>query len=228
MATLLSIAVPGENYADGSQVTRLAGNRELVFPHSLVVNDSGKRVGNEAFFQDIAPKLKEFDTYRHRFINIPCFLIFDQSLIETFSFAGMPPGETEGLEWVARGNSLSELAQRLNMPAAELESTVARFNEQARQGKDEDFGRPAHTLGPMEKPPFYGVELVTTALSSAGIIINTDGQVMHVTGRPIPGLYASGNAAAFLDIGAGYQSGMSLMHGMIFGYLAAQHMAQQA
>ena len=37
-------------------------------------------------------------------------------------------------------------------------------------------------------------------------------------GHAIAGLYAAGNAAAPLDIGAGYQSGLSNLRGMIGGF----------
>jgi 3-oxosteroid 1-dehydrogenase len=44
-----------------------------------------------------------------------------------------------------------------------------------------------------------------------------------VRGKPIAGLYAVGNAAAPLDIGAGYQSGVSNLRGLVGGYVAAKH-----
>jgi succinate dehydrogenase/fumarate reductase flavoprotein subunit len=50
---------------------------------------------------------------------------------------------------------------------------------------------------------------------------------MHVRGRPIPGLYAVGNSAAPLDIGAGYQSGLSNLRGLVGGYLAGRHAASR-
>jgi 3-oxosteroid 1-dehydrogenase len=49
-----------------------------------------------------------------------------------------------------------------------------------------------------------------------------------VRGRPIEGLYAVGNSAAPLDIGAGYQSGLSNLRGMVFGYRAALHAAARS
>jgi len=60
---------------------------------------------------------------------------------------------------------------------------------------------------------------------SAGLLTNRHGQVLHVRGHAIPGLYATGNAAAFVDYGAGYQAGLSLARGMTFSYLAVRHMA---
>ncbi len=52
-----------------------------------------------------------FETWgEHRFTNIPCYLIFDQDLLETYSFVGRPPSATEGLDWVAQDDTLAELA----------------------------------------------------------------------------------------------------------------------
>jgi 3-oxosteroid 1-dehydrogenase len=45
---------------------------------------------------------------------------------------------------------------------------------------------------------------------------------VHARGRLIPGLFAVGNAAAPVDIGAGYQSGISNLRGLVGGWLAAR------
>ena len=77
-------------------------------------------------------------------------------------------------------------------------------------------------LGPVSEPPFCGVRLYPTGAGSGGLLTDSNARVMHVRGRPIPGLYACGNAAAPTAYGAGYQAGLTLMGGMIFGYLAAR------
>ncbi|MGH6742876.1 MAG: FAD-binding protein, partial [Bradyrhizobium sp.] len=129
--------------------------------------------------------------------------------------------------------------------AAGLEATIKRFNTFAKNGVDEDFhrgekfwstghpiGRDGVTnpsLGTLLEPPFYGIEEHPSAFASAGLVANSHGQVMHLRNRPIPGLYAAGNAAAHTEYGVGYQAGHSLASGMTFGYLAVKHMiAQQA
>jgi 3-oxosteroid 1-dehydrogenase len=48
--------------------------------------------------------------------------------------------------------------------------------------------------------------------------------VIHQRRRPIPGLYASGNAAASTERGVGYQAGLSLASSMTFSYLAVRDM----
>ena len=108
----------------------------------------------------------------------------------------------------------------------------------AASGVDEDFHRGEHqwklasrprqpgngSLGTVEKPPFYGIELHPASGSSAGLLTDAHARVIHQRRRPIPGLYASGNAAAATEQGIGYQAGLSLAAAMTFSYLAVRHM----
>ena len=59
---------------------------ELFCPHTLIVNRAGKRFADEFFFQGIVPSLRQFDTMKHEYPNIPCYLIFDQQYLNQFSF----------------------------------------------------------------------------------------------------------------------------------------------
>jgi succinate dehydrogenase/fumarate reductase flavoprotein subunit len=226
---MLRLHVPGETDIDGAPTTR--GNYELRMRHGLVVNQRGERIGNEWFFQALGAALHAFDTGgEHRYTNLPCYFIFDQTLIDTYSFAGRPPGATEGLGWVQSGNTLAELAIQLELPSTQLEHTIARFNHHARQGADPDFNREPSSLGPLETPPYYGVKLVTPPVSSGviGVVTDTHGQVTHYqTGDPISGLYACGQVVApDRVLGVGYQAGCQLMWALIFGFLAAERAAR--
>lgn len=239
MAIFLGFRVPGERSGD-PPVFRLAGITDVCRPHTLVVNREGERFADESYFQAILNGLRQFDVWRHRHVNLPCFLIFDQHYADKYPFAGSPAGRPIP-DWVSRAGSLRELASVLGIDGARLEATVRRFNKFAEGGRDEDFGRgtapwgtaltgdphhrPNPNLGPVERPPFYGVRLVVSGVSSAGLLTNRHGQVLHVRGHAIPGLYASGNVAAFVDYGAGYQAGLSLARGMTWSYLAVRHMA---
>jgi hypothetical protein len=55
-------------------------------------------------------------------------------------------------------------------------------------------------------------------------LTNKHAQVLHQRRHPIPGLYASGVAAARTELGAGYQAGLNLASGMTFSCLAIEHM----
>ena len=225
---MVQIHVPGEEHPDGTPVTR--GNYELRMRHGLVVNRHGQRFGNEYFFQALGAQLHAFETWgEHRFVNIPCYLIFDRTLVDTYSFVGLPPGYTAGLAWVPQSETLAELAQHLHVPAPALEATVARFNAHARCGEDPDFHRPSESLGPVETPPFYGLELVSPPVSAGTISLVTTPRaevLHHATRQPIRGLYACGQiVAASLDLGVGYQAGCQLMRALVHGFLAAEHAA---
>ena len=143
---------------------------------------------------------------------------------------------------VARADTISGLAAKLGIDACGLDRTVGRFNGFAATGTDEDFqrgalrwrladrsaeGRKNPSLGALDRPPFYGLELrPSLGTTSAGLLTNADGQVLHQRRHPIAGLYASGVVAARNEIGAGYQAGINLASGMTFSYLAVKHMLQ--
>ena len=118
---------------------------------------------------------------------------------------------------------------------------MERFNSFVTTGVDADFQRgesyfdtyyadaerePSATLGSIEKPPFYALPVYCGAIgSSGGPHTNVNGQIVHVSGRPIPGLYAAGDAAAS-PFGPGYGGpGGPLGHGLTMGYLAGRHAA---
>ena len=217
---------------------RLAGIIELCSPHTLVVNGEGQRFGDESFFPGMIPELTRFDARRHRYANLPCYLIFDQQYVDTYAFLGKPVG-TPMPPWVTRANTSDELAEALGIDGDNLSATAVRFNRFAIAGRDEDFQRGdaawtlakegqregKRSLGTVAVAPFYGIELHPSALSSAGLATDHQARVMDASGKPIPGLYASGNAAARTEYGAGYQAGHSHMSAMTFSYLAVQRLA---
>jgi 3-oxosteroid 1-dehydrogenase len=210
-------------------------------PHTMVVNRAGQRFGDEAYFQALVGAVRQFDVWSHGYPNMPCFVIFDQTFAEKYTFNGEPPG-TPIPDWVNRGDDIADLASSLGIDPKGLAKTIRRFNKHAAKGEDPDFHRGSSSwsrkftgdltniqnpnLGPVAKAPFYGARLVLGGISSAGLMTNPNGQVLHVRGQAIDGLYASGNAAAFTDFGAGYQSGETLMRGMTASYMAIKHMAR--
>jgi 3-oxosteroid 1-dehydrogenase len=227
-----------EEAPGGTAVCRLSGTQELPAPHTIVVNRAGRRFADESFFQAVAPRLREFDVRSREQPNLPCWLIFDATFARAHSFGGRPPGAAIP-HWVARANSIAELAGILGIDQAGLATTVQRFNNDAQRGTDGDHGRgsspwgltrfdPSTTLGPIEEAPFYGIQLHPTALASAGLMADTSARVIHIRGTPIPGLYAVGNAAARTETGSGYQTGFSLTSGLTFGLIAARDLAANA
>ena len=236
LRVMLSYTIPAET-PGGTATSVHVGIVELCSPHTLLVNRHGRRFANETFFQGIVPQLRLFDPGRHEYPNLPAYLIFDAQYLERYSFANRPVGSAVP-RTVARADALSELAVMLGIDAGGLQQTVSRFNGFAKSGVDQDFHRGEHqwklasrpgprgngSIGAVEKPPFYGIELHPAGGSSVGLLTDAHARVIHQRRHAIPGLYASGNVAAATEQGIGYQAGLSLAAAMTFSYLAARHM----
>jgi 3-oxosteroid 1-dehydrogenase len=237
LRVMLSYTIPPET-PGGMPTCVYAGIVELCSPHTMLVNKHGCRFADETFFQGIVPQLRLFDPARHEYANLPAYLIFDAQYLRNYSFANRPVGSAVP-NTVARANTVPELAAKLGIDADQLEKTVRRFNGFVARGADNDFHRGERqwklasakaapringSLGTIEEPPFYGIELRPAGGSSVGLLADARGRVIHQRGHSIPGLYASGNAAAATEQGIGYQAGLSLAASMTFSYLAICHM----
>ena len=231
--------VPGETHLG---VPLWRASWEGGTPHAIWVNANGQRFADESFYRDYLPKTRAWSGTAQAMPNFPPFLVFDQNFRDKYSLGPFLPPMELPEELVMRAPTLRELAVKLRVNAENLEATVARFNGFAEAGVDPDFARGTYpwaammtgdrrrknpNLGPLDKPPFYGLRLhvASVGVNAAGLRTNASAQVMHVRGAPIAGLYAAGNSAAPLDIGAGYQSGLSNLRGMVGGYLAGRHAA---
>ncbi len=133
--------------------------------------------------------------------------------------------------------------------AGNLEATVDRYNGFARRGVDDDFGRGAKrydrlwhsrvwsypnqgtehsleranpTMYPIsENGPYYAILLAPGTLdTNGGPVINAKAQVVDNGGKPIPGLYGSGNCIASPTAGYYYGGGATIAPAITFGYLA--------
>lgn len=240
MGLFYGYRVPGEDQ-EGKPLWR--GSWEGGFPHAIWVNAKGERFGDESFYRDYLPKTRAWDGATQTQPNFPPYLVFDASFREKYPLGTFLPGQDLPEELVARGATLRELASKLGIDGDGLEKTVERFNGFCAEGVDRDFGRGTYpwaakmtgdrdlatnpNLGPLVKAPYYGLklEVASVGINAVGLRTGRDAEVLHVRGHAIPGLYAVGNAAAPLDIGAGYQSGLSNLRGMVGGYRAALHMA---
>ena len=242
LAMFYGYRIPGEE-SDGQPLYR--SSWECGCPHALWVNRAGERFCDESFYKDYQPRLRLWDGQRQTMPNLPPFLVFDQSYRDRYPLGSFMPGQPLPPELAVQADTPRALAQQLGIDGDGLERTLARFNEFARKGEDPDFHKGSRPwsvrltgdqsyknpcLGPVEKPPFYGVRLVpvSVGINSHGLKTNESAQVMHVRGRPIGGLYAVGNSAALLDMGGGYQSGTSNMRAITWGWLAGRHAAGAA
>lgn len=211
-------------------------------PGSIMVNRHGKRFANESQnYNDLARCLQSWDSPNNQTLNTPAHVVFDQSYLERYGILAHRAGQPTP-QYLIEAPTLAALAEKIGVPAENLEATVARFNEHAVQGEDPDFRRgetaydrywgdarnpwPNPSLAPLARGPYYALEVVNGAFGTNGGIA-TDGRarVLDVDGAPIPGLFAVGNATESA-YAAGYPgAGATLGPLMTMGYLAGRTIA---
>ena len=105
---------------------------------------------------------------------------------------------------VEKGNAfiadtLEELADKLGFAGEAKETflaTVARYNELAEKGEDEDFGKLPWHLSKIVKPPFRGFWMGACLLTTEqGILINEKAQAVDDSSEPIEGLFVTGDCS---------------------------------
>jgi succinate dehydrogenase/fumarate reductase flavoprotein subunit len=131
---------------------------------------------------------------------------------------------------VVTAQTISELAEKLSLPAEAMIGAVERYNSSAAAGEDRDFGKAARFLRPIATPPFYGVPLVPAIIGSTafGVEIDATAMVMTPTSRGIAGLYAAGECTGGV-MGTRYVgSGNSLASATVFGRVAGRSAGQYA
>lgn len=210
-------------------------------PNEIVVNREGSRFANETFYPSVAAAVHDLDGNDHRYHNWPAWLVFDSKRAD--SFMPGPPAE-----YCLKAPDLRSLAQQAGIDPDGLSAGVERYNAECAAGRDTDFGRgevpwviqtlgaqPTSssfnaTLGPIDQPPYFAAQLsrVQLGVPAAGLEINEHAQAVDLRGRPIPNLYAAGNAAGRNDLGACFQSGLPNLRSLTYGYLAGLHIAKMS
>lgn len=239
-----TIMIPGE-----TQARMLIIEKNL--PGCILVNKSGRRFVNESSsYTKVIRGMQS--AHRESGDTIPAYLIFDATYRQRYPMGPLLPSPFQP-DWIVpkaiwqeirRANSIAELAKMLDVKSSGLEQTIKQFNEYAKEGKDPDFQRgdaeydcyygdhdvkPNPCLGPIIKPPFYGVRVYPGDLGTkGGIKTNTKAQALSTEGNVIPGLYAIGNSSASI-MGATYPaSGATLAPAMVFGYIVGLAMGDES
>ncbi|ADB49939.1 FAD-dependent oxidoreductase [Conexibacter woesei] len=127
--------------------------------------------------------------------------------------------------------------------ADNVQRTIDRFNGFAREGHDADFGRGSTPIqvswgGPRRRGndknpsmypisgsgPYYCILIGGGTLdTNGGPVVDASGRVLHVSGRPIPGLYGAGNCVASLAGQAYWSAGGTLGPAITNGFTAGEN-----
>ena len=127
--------------------------------------------------------------------------------------------------WIIRAGSPEDLAGRIGLDPYVLSRTLADFNEAARSGRDEEFGRRPEYISALDLTDLYAIELwPAAATTSGGPRRDGRARVLRRDGNPVPGLYAAGGAGTVW--GPFTHSGGGLTDALVFGRVAGQLAAQ--
>jgi succinate dehydrogenase/fumarate reductase flavoprotein subunit len=230
---------------------RRGDGSEGVYPHTvadrgkpgiIAVTRAGERFTSEAvsYHEFVLAMLRAGEAAN------PAFLVCDRRSLWRYGLGAVRPF---GLRldshlrsgYLFRARTLRELAARLDIDSEGLERTVARYNADARRGVDTQFGLggdayqrylgdaqnlPNPCMRPIETPPFFALRLYPSDLgTAAGLLTDGDARVLGADGAPVPGLYACGNDMHSIMDGAYPGPGITLGPALVFGYLAARHLA---
>ena len=200
-------------------------------PHAILVDRNGKRFVSEYDF-NIGEAIDRRDA-DGRPLHLPAWVIADRRFL-----AQAPPflwyaRKQKG--WLVKAPTLARLADKIGIVAAELETTVARYNLFCESGRDLDFHRGESvweefkagggretSLASVERAPFFAMPLNRSILGTkGGARTNAKGQVLRPDGSVIAGLYAAGlsmaNPIGTRAVGPGTTIGPNLTWGFICG-----------
>ncbi|KKA22701.1 hypothetical protein T310_3275, partial [Rasamsonia emersonii CBS 393.64] len=209
-------------------------------PGSIIVGPDGRRFANES------EPYQEFVSAMHRKGIQKAYYIGDRTHLRKYGMGMALPWPYPIWNLLRQGYlisapSISALAEKIGVPAQNLERTVAEYNSFAATGKDLQYDRggnaydrfygdpavqPNPNLRPCTRSPFYALPLYPGNVSTLyGLITNTDAQVLDKDGKVIDGLYAVGCDQNSVFKGAYPGGGSSIGPGMTFAYRAGRSLA---
>lgn len=208
----------------------------------VIVNKEGERFTNEA-----AP----YVNFVHDQLeggHVPIYEIMDAKARRRYQFSGVLPGKDFPRSFYKSGlatkaDTITELAEKIGVPADKLQATIDRFNGFARAGKDLDFGRgdsaydhyygdpslPNPNLDTIDAGPYYAIRIEAGDLGTkGGLVTDTHGRVLREDGSEITGLYATGNVSASVMGNEYAGAGATIGPAMVFAYLSMEHVKKEA
>lgn len=236
----------------------------------VIVNKYGRRCVNEKAMYHVRAQ-SHFTSEGTDLPNLVQFLVYDAAVAQEPTFwpwRGCVPLPGWPAPWVIEGGSPEELAANVAARldtlrgrragtaavgpdvhlapdfAAQLRATVARFNQFATTGVDEDFhrgetpiqlawqgpqrGSPNATMAPIDlSGRLYCIPLGAALLdTNGGPVIGPDARIQRVDGSAIPGLYGAGNCVSG-PVGQGYWgAGGTIGPALTFGFVAGRNAAK--
>ena len=180
----------------------------VVFPLGILVNPKTMhRFTNE---------LIDRGTLADRMINQGeyCLGIADQKAVD---YAGWDLSKIIKKGILKTFDNLEELATHCSGDLTALLSTVEQYNAYIKAKEDKEFGKQITNQQTINQPPYYLMRMRPKIHHTmGGLAINTKGQVLDKSGKPIPKLYAAGETTGGVH-GATRLGSMAVTDCIVFG-----------
>lgn len=185
---------------------------------AILVNKEGKRFTNELLTRDVVSKniLKQTDGVAYLIMN-------EEMREENASLAGyIESGYAE------TGESLTALAETMDMDAETLEKTVTDYTSYVEKGTDDEFERAENTMvQSLAEGSYYAIP-VTPSIhhTMGGLKIDPTTHVLNEDGEVIKGLYAAGELVGGVH-GGNRIGGNAILDIIVFGRMAGKTAAAE-
>jgi 3-oxo-5alpha-steroid 4-dehydrogenase len=203
-------------HMDATEVAIFIDPQQLV--RGILVNDRGQRYVAEDTYPGRVGQL----TLYHQ--NNTAYLIIDGDAQEEAMASASPQLMMRPPTWVC--DTVSDLESEIGLAPGCLSATVDAYNAGASRGEDPLLHKKPQWLRPIGSP-VGAIDLrdSTGGFTLGGLHTTLDAEVLHVSGAPIPGLFAAGRSTAGLAAW-GYASGVSLGDGSFYGRRAGRAAAK--
>lgn len=127
---------------------------------------------------------------------------------------------------IVEGATVEELAEKIGVPADNLQATIDRYMEMYNEGEDSDFGKPIENFENTlldEAGPFYAIKRSPgTLVVAGGAVTNERLQVLDGNNKVIEGLYVAGNTLGkffgmvyYMSVMSGVSNGRAVTTGRL-------------
>ncbi|KAA9014202.1 flavocytochrome c [Niallia endozanthoxylica] len=132
----------------------------------------------------------------------------------------------EKMGFTVQGDTIEALAEKMNVPAEELKTTLDTWNTAVTNKNDAEFGRTTAMDNALSGAPYYAIKIGPGIhYTMGGVIINTNTEVLNKDGQAIPGLFAAGEVTGGLH-GQNRIGGNSVGEIIVFGLQAGVKSAE--
>lgn len=194
---------------------RLAGS-------AILVNKEGKRFVEELDRRDVISFAITKQT------GGVGYLFWDQAQLDKTEVAIHRKGEYEALlrrGILVKADTIDDAAKHFGIDAKELKSTVEKYNEYAKNGKDLEFNKRGGLVAFTEGPYYILKNTPAIHHTMGGLVIDTKGRVLDKNGNPIEGLFAAGEVTG--DIHGKNRLGSNAITDItVFGKISGENAAK--